>query len=710
MNVYAKISTILLLFSVIALAVNLEPIDLTGAAIIQSDTTQPSINEVNYLSNLNQGQTQTISANITDDVNISAVLFNINSADITISSSNSIYSYSYQPIPGDHDVIITANDTSNNQASTSISFTVNDTAPPAIILNYLSNVEFGSPQTITATITDNVNVSQVLLEKNNANTTLTSSTSTYVYSYTPAILGIHTFKIHAKDASNNQNTVTGSFTVSEYLNSNSTIIDSTITPDSEIIDSTVKNSIVNSSTIINSYVENMTVLDGNIVNDILYAGTITYKGKTHSKQNLPLDTIYDEDSYCGDSTCNSNEACYTCAEDCGSCSYQTTVIDELSNKNKLTQLFENIPDNKEIEILADDPILPVTKIQIKITDPITSAKLELIKDTTSSTSSAYRLFQIQTTNLTSDDVGDIYVFFRVKKTWFSENYLTHTTVKLQKKVNSDWDDLTTSYLSEDNTYYTYKSTLTSFSDFRITANETPSVCGNGIIESGETQQTCCRDVGCSQGYTCQGTACVANLCGNGVCDPTESSQTCLQDCPTVCGNGICESNENYMSCAKDCKPPAPRQTTPNTTLTEPSGLAVGGACGNGVCDPNETPTSCPQDCETNLFKSTSLKYAALIVFILVAIFFVLSQLGYFESPPPKKRPIQRPKQIKTIAQPPPQQIQPTTPSVQIPPELERYVDICIHNQIPPSQVKQILTNSGWQPELVDYILQLKRYF
>jgi PGF-pre-PGF domain-containing protein len=695
MNKYTKISIILLLIVVSIVAIYLEPVNITGAASTHSDTTPPAITNIAYTQNLNQGQNQTISATITDNINLSVVFFEINSDNTLITSNTSTYLHTYQPPAGTNQVIIHAKDTSDNENSTLISFTVNDTQSPSITSSYTTNVVLGNNQTISATITDNTNISTALIEINNTNITLTSTSDTYTYSYQPNDLGIHEFTIHASDTTNNKNSTTYSFTVTEYVSSNSSIENSVITADSKIIDSTVRNSIINSSTIVNSLIEDMTVTAANIIDDTLYIGTIIYQGTTYTKANLPLSTIYNGDSYCGDSTCNSDEACYTCTEDCNSCDYQTTIIDNLESSNTLTQLFTSIPADREIELLADDSVLPVTKIQIHITDSIAAAKLEIVKDNTDSDSTIYRYFQINHENLSSSNINNIRIFFRVHRDWIYNNGLAYNAVKLQKE-DSEWEDITTEYQSEDGNYYNYKAYMDSFSNFRIIASETPSECGNGIVEAGETQNTCCIDTGCDSGFVCRDNTCIENLCGNGICDPDESPETCLQDCPTICGNGICEFNEDNNICPDDCpayfkETPAPEVLESEEVNTTPAGFAVAKNL----------------DSESDsILKSATFKYSALgAIFVAIAILFALMQLGYLNLPITQQPKPQRPQPQPTQAQRPQQPIQPQ----KVPRELDQYINTCIRARMHPAQIKQLLINSGWQPELIDYVLRTKRY-
>lgn len=63
-------------------------------------------------------------------------------------------------------------------------------------------------------------------------------------------------------------------------------------------------------------------------------------------------------------------------------------------------------------------------------------------------------------------------------------------------------------------------------------------CGNGAADAGETQDNCCRDLGCPPGpdYICVASANMCypdNYCGNEICEPGngETAVSCPQDCP-----------------------------------------------------------------------------------------------------------------------------------------------------------------------------------
>ncbi|MCS7134559.1 MAG: M14-type cytosolic carboxypeptidase [Candidatus Pacearchaeota archaeon] len=123
--------------------------------------------------------------------------------------------------------------------------------------------------------------------------------------------------------------------------------------------------------------------------------------------------------------------------------------------------------------------------------------------------------------------------------------------------------------------------------------ENRAACGNGICETGETQDNCCEDCGCNQGICIENVCVIVQpYCGDGKCEANETQETCCKDCGcperkvcrdnicqaiSFCGDRICQENENLANCLKDC---------------------FDAYCGNNVCDREklESPENCCKDC------------------------------------------------------------------------------------------------------------------
>ncbi len=138
-------------------------------------------------------------------------------------------------------------------------------------------------------------------------------------------------------------------------------------------------------------------------------------------------------------------------------------------------------------------------------------------------------------------------------------------------------------------------------------------CGNGVCSCGEdcfncTQDCgiCCGDQQCNpfHGETCA--TCQADCgpcCSNGACEGffNESCATCPADCgacPLVCGDLVCNGTETCSSCPQDCSPCCGDKVCNGAEkcTTCPSDCGVCPACGDKQCNGTETCTTCPGDC------------------------------------------------------------------------------------------------------------------
>ena len=127
--------------------------------------------------------------------------------------------------------------------------------------------------------------------------------------------------------------------------------------------------------------------------------------------------------------------------------------------------------------------------------------------------------------------------FRVERKWYSNNKLDNKTTVL-RRWDGRWLNLNTLRVSEDDKYFYYWATSPGIGLFAVTADKIPPskvimpVCGNGVNETGETEQTCCADVTCSlANETCINNACTFTArCGNKICEQTEDAKNCAVDC------------------------------------------------------------------------------------------------------------------------------------------------------------------------------------
>lgn len=192
---------------------------------------------------VNQTDTVNITANVTDNTNISTVIANITRSDGTsalrnMSLSGGLYRTNFTPSATDpigiYNVTILANDIRNNLNNTeTANFTVLDGIPPSIQNSTAvpSPVNITKPVTISANVTDNTQVGTVVAEITLPNGSVTAIFLTndtqdkYNSTFTPTeLLGVHNVTILANDTSGNVNSSTTNFTVVDQIPPNITIL------------------------------------------------------------------------------------------------------------------------------------------------------------------------------------------------------------------------------------------------------------------------------------------------------------------------------------------------------------------------------------------------------------------------------------------------------------------------------------------------------
>ena len=137
-----------------------------------------------------------------------------------------------------------------------------------------------------------------------------------------------------------------------------------------------------------------------------------------------------------------------------------------------------------------------------------------------------------------------------------------------------------------------------------------AVCGDGVIQAGETSDTCCQDVGCTSGKTCENNVCVACTVGQKICAGNDV-QVCkadktgfeyLETCSVSCTGGNC----NLL-----CTPNSLRCTGSALEQCAPDGLSWGFqktcdyGCINNACTPLCTAGSVRCDINKDLEKCSS---------------------------------------------------------------------------------------------------------
>lgn len=169
---------------------------------------------------------------------------------------------------------------------------------------------------------------------------------------------------------------------------------------------------------------------------------------------------------------------------------------------------EGTPSKSIATISAETPIVMggfaegsgVKEIEVTTTSSVSNAQITVTKyDSTPSTistskSSAYKYIKVDTQNL-ADKLSKATMNIYVEKSWVSEQGITKEDVALFKYDESanTWNELTTTYSTEDDTKYYYTVEVTSFSYFAIAPKS--AVISEEVPGEGEEQPSTAVPIG-----------------------------------------------------------------------------------------------------------------------------------------------------------------------------------------------------------------------
>ena len=138
-----------------------------------------------------------------------------------------------------------------------------------------------------------------------------------------------------------------------------------------------------------------------------------------------------------------------------------------------------------------DPTLGVKQIGIEVTNPAQNVKITVTKHdgkpaavSVAKTGKVYQYLQIDAQNL-GTNLDKASVLFKVEKSWVSSNGLDKDKVSVYKfdESSGKWNELQTTFSSEDDTYYYYDAEVSSFSYFVI--SEKTLAGGEGTDSTGQ---------------------------------------------------------------------------------------------------------------------------------------------------------------------------------------------------------------------------------
>jgi PGF-pre-PGF domain-containing protein len=146
-------------------------------------------------------------------------------------------------------------------------------------------------------------------------------------------------------------------------------------------------------------------------------------------------------------------------------------------------------------------------------------------------------FKLQLDNSSQEKyITYLEIFFRVPTEWTVENDVKE--IRLEHAEAQSWQPLNTQKLYQDLDYVYFLARSNKMGLFATVSPPKPQkpqpVCGNGILEEGETYINCCIDAGCPEGQSCISNQCkIVTICGNNVCELGENATNCPTDCALV---------------------------------------------------------------------------------------------------------------------------------------------------------------------------------
>lgn len=194
----------------------------------------------------------------------------------------------------------------------------------------------------------------------------------------------------------------------------------------------------------------------------------------------------------------SASATYTITQSGGAAPSSSGTSGGTSATKKATSTASEINPGAATVMKYSDPTIGVKQISVEVNNKAQSVQITVTKEagkpanvSVAKSGKVYQYLHIETKNL-ADKLNKATVQFKVNKTWVSDNGLTKEKVAVSKfdETGNKWNELTTTYTNEDNSYYYYDVELTSFSYFAISEKGvTASATGETGGETGGEETT-----------------------------------------------------------------------------------------------------------------------------------------------------------------------------------------------------------------------------
>ena len=158
----------------------------------------------------------------------------------------------------------------------------------------------------------------------------------------------------------------------------------------------------------------------------------------------------------------------------GSSSVSNQTQQQTNQENvSIIKLISSIASGDTSTIGINNASFGLKEIQIKVNNEAQNIKLSIVRffdkpATVPEGENAYQYLQITAENV-SDKLDNALVTIQVEKSWLSSNNIDNSKISLFQldEMSGDWNEINTSYISEDDNYYYYQAELKHFSYFYI---------------------------------------------------------------------------------------------------------------------------------------------------------------------------------------------------------------------------------------------------
>lgn len=276
-------------------------------------------------------------------------------------------------------------------------------------------------------------------------------------------------------------------------------------------------------------------------------------------------------TYCGDGYCDAGESCslddsacptgYACTNGCVLTSGTSTGVGgEITEEESKIILHISAGESDTIKFTKD---VIIQEITITVKNDVQNVEISVKKgsskpsDVTTPPGVAYTYLTITTSNINSEDISDIKIKFKIDKSWINENNIDKNSIRLYR-YTTEWSELQTSLINEDENYVYYEAISPGLSVFVISGKKI-SICTPGERRcSANELQECSSDGSkwvtlekCAYGCDPSTVKCKTQVCtpnerkcvGNVLkeCKSDGSEWVVVETCEYGCSDGKCLS-------------------------------------------------------------------------------------------------------------------------------------------------------------------------